>query len=189
MTPMTPTTPRYTWTYDEYARLPDDGNRYEVIDGEVLVTPSPAPTHQHIQLTLAMALRQFVEREQLGFIFPDVDLLFVEGQFLRPDLLFVPAAARDGITSRGIEVAPGLVVEILSPSSGSIDRVKKPRRYRDFGVAEYWVVDHEDHAVLVWRFAQGATEAERITDVLTWRPDGESTDFVLPLDDLFARTF
>jgi Uma2 family endonuclease len=103
----------------------------------------------------------------------------------------VPAAARDGITSRGIEMAPGLVVEILSPSSGSIDRVKKPRRYRDFGVAEYWVVDHEDRAVLVWRFARGATEAEpeRITDVLTWRPDGASTDLVLPLDDLFARTF
>jgi Uma2 family endonuclease len=186
---MTPTTPRHTWTYDEYARLPDDGNRYEVIDGEVLVTPSPSPTHQHIQLTLAIALRQFVEREGLGFIFPDVDLLFVEGQFLRPDLLFVPDAARDGISTRGIEKAPGLIVEILSPSSGSIDRVKKPRRYRDFGVPEYWVVDQDDRAVLVWRFARGATEAERITDVLTWRPAGASTDFAMPMKGLFTTGF
>jgi hypothetical protein len=51
------------------------------------------------------------------------------------------------------------------------------------------VVDHEDRAVLVWRFARGATEAERTTDVLTWRPDGASADFILPLDGLFARTF
>jgi Uma2 family endonuclease len=186
---MTPTTPRYTWTYDEYARLPDDGNRYEVIDGEVLVTPSASPTHQHIQLTLAMALRQFVERERIGFVFHDVDLLFVEGCFLRPDILFVPDRVRDGITSRGIEKAPGLIVEILSPSSGSIDRVKKPRHYRDFGVPEYWVVDQDDRTVLAWRFARGATEAERITDVLKWRPDGASSDFVLPLDELFATMF
>lgn len=182
---MDPTPTRYTWTYDEYARLPDDGDRYEVIDGEVLVTPAPSTGHQHILATLLIALRGFVERERLGVVLPDVDLLFVEGQFLRPDLLFVPNAARAGITTRGVERAPGLVVEILSPSSGSIDRVKKPRRYRDFGVPEYWVVDPEERVVWVWRFAVGAADAERVADRVVWRPQGAATELVLKTEELF----
>jgi Uma2 family endonuclease len=182
---MKPTQPRYTWTYDEFARLPNDGNRYEVIDGEVLVTPSPSPTHQHVLATLIIALRSFVDGERIGVVLPDVDLLFVEGQFLRPDLLFVPNAARPGIASRGVEGTPGLVVEILSPSSGSIDQVKKPRRYRDFGVPEYWVVDPAEQAVWVWRFAEGSADAERVEGPLTWRPEGAAAEFVLETGDLF----
>lgn len=182
---MDPTATRYTWTYDEYARLPDDGNHYEVIDGEVMVTPAPSTMHQLILLRLSLALHAFVERERLGVVLPDVDLLFVEGQFLRPDLLFVPNAARAGITTRGVEQAPGLVVEILSPSSGSIDRLKKPRRYRDFGVPEYWVVDPEERVVWVWRFSAGATDAERVTERLVWHPESAIAELVLPTEDLF----
>jgi Uma2 family endonuclease len=182
---MDPTATRYTWTYDEYARLPDDGNRYEVIDGEVLVTPAASTGHQHILGTLYLWLRGYVEREGLGVVLPDVDLLFVEGQFLRPDLLFVPNAARGGITSRGVHEAPGLVVEILSPSSGAIDRVKKPRRYKDFGVPEYWVVDPEERAVWVWRFAAGAEEGERVEGRVTWKPEGAATALVLETEELF----
>lgn len=182
---MDPTTTGYTWTYDEYARLPDDGARYEVLDGEVLVTPSPSPTHQHVLLNLAIALRGFVEREQLGVVLPDVDLLFVEGQFLRPDLVFVPGPARPGITSRGVERVPGLVVEILSPSSGSSDRVKKPRRYMDFGVPEYWVADPAERVVWVWRCAAGATEAERVEGPLVWRPAGTDVELLLDTEEFF----
>lgn len=182
---MEPTTTRYTWTYDEYARLPDDGNRYEVIDGEVLVTPAPSTGHQHILANLIIALRTYVDREQLGVVLPDVDLLFVEGQFLRPDLLFVPNAARAGITSRGVERAPGLVIEILSPSSGAIDRVKKPSRYRDFGVPEYWVVDPDEKVVWVWRFDAGAEDAERVEGPVTWKPEGALEALVLEAEEIF----
>jgi hypothetical protein len=66
----TPASP-YTWTYSEYARFPDDGNRYEVIDGEVLVTPAPTPHHQHVMATLLIALRTYVERFGLGVVLPD----------------------------------------------------------------------------------------------------------------------
>lgn len=69
----------------------------------------------------------------------DIDLLFVTGQFLRPDMPFVPPEAAGGVTDRGVEETPGLVVEVLSPHSKRIDRLKKPPRYRDFGVPEYWV--------------------------------------------------
>jgi Uma2 family endonuclease len=177
--------PRYTWTYSDYARLPDDGNRYEVIDGEVLVTPAPSTHHQHVLGTLYMALRPYVERWKLGVVLLDVDLLFVTGQFLRPDLLFVPESARNGITNRGVEEAPGLVAEVLSPTSGAIDRVKKPRRYGDFGIPEYWVVDPEERVVWIWRFAAGATAPERVTERVGWSPKGADAPLVIELDALF----
>ena len=185
--------PRYGFDYSDYARFPDDGNRYEVIDGEVLVTPAPSPMHQHVLGTLFMALRQYVERWKLGVVLPDVDLLFVTGQFLRPDLLFVPENARGGITNRGVEEAPGLVVEILSPTSRSIDQVKKPRRYGDFGIPEYWVVDPKERVVWVWRFASEDVGPERVTDRLEWQPVGAgpvtsatgAPPLVLDLEELF----
>ncbi len=179
-----PTSP-YTWTYSEYARFPDDGNRYEVIDGEVLVTPAPSPRHQHILFTLGIELREYAEQHRLGVLLHDVDLLFVAGQFLRPDLLFVPESAREGITDRGVELAPGLVVEIQSPTSSSIDRVKKPRRYADFGVPQYWVVDPVDQVVRVWRFAEGAREPERIVDRVQWQPTTGIEPLVIECRDLF----
>jgi len=182
---MSQQTTRYTWTYADYARFPDDGNRYEVIDGEVLVTPSPSPMHQHVLTNLLIAVRAFTERLHLGVVLPDVDLLFSSGQFLRPDLVFVPESARQGITNRGVEEAPGLVVEILSPTSSSIDRVKKPRRYGDFGVPQYWVVDPEERVVWVWQFAEGATEPERLEDRVTWHPHGAGESLVIELEDLF----
>ena len=177
--------PRYTWTYADYARFPDDGNRYEVIDGEVLVTPAPSPDHQHVLLTLCIALRKYVQEHRLGVVLPDVDVLFVTGQFLRPDLVFVPESAREGITDRGVELPPGLIVEVLSPTSARIDRVKKPRRYGDFGVPEYWVADPKARVVWVWRFAQGAREPERVAGTLAWRPSPDEPPLEREVSEIF----
>jgi Uma2 family endonuclease len=179
-----PATP-YTWTYSEYARFPDDGNRYEVVDGEVLVTPSPSPMHQLVLGRVYLALHEYVERHALGIVLPDVDVLFATGHFLRPDVVFVPADRRDGISDRGIEVAPGLIVEIQSPTSSSIDRVKKPRRYGDFGVPEYWVLDPVAREVLIWKFAEGAREPERHAGRFEWRPPGAMEPLVLHTGELF----
>jgi Uma2 family endonuclease len=180
-----PATP-YQWTYSEYARFPDDGNRYEVIDGEVLVTPAPSPHHQMVASRLLRRMSDYVEGHALGFILPDVDVLFATGHFLRPDLVFVPADRRDGITDRGIEVPPGLIVEIQSPTSGSIDRTRKPRRYGDFGVPEYWVADPIAREVLVWRFADGGREPEIRRGPFEWRPGGQLEPLVLDPVALFA---
>jgi Uma2 family endonuclease len=177
----------YTWTYAEYARFPDDGNRYEVIDGEVLVTPAPSPKHQHILGSLYRLMCEYVERYRLGVVLPDVDVLFVSGQFLRPDLVFVPESARAGITDRGVELPPGLIIEVLSPTSSSIDRVKKPRRYGDFGVPEYWVADPQERVVWVWRFAAGAVEPERIADRVTWAPAAGVEPLVLAAAEIFRE--
>jgi Uma2 family endonuclease len=175
---------RYDWDYSDYARLPDDGNRYEVIDGELLVTPAASPGHQRVSFRLQMLLDAYVERHGLGVVIDDVDLLFQTGQFLRPDILVVPESSRPGITRRGIEMAPSLVVEILSPTSGSIDLVKKPARYGDFGIPEYWVLDPEERCAWVWRFAAGATEAERVVGRLEWRPAGAPEPLIVDLDEV-----
>jgi Uma2 family endonuclease len=176
---------RYTWTYSDYARFPDDGNRYEVIDGEVLVTPAPTPMHQHVLGNLYIVLRGYAEEGGLGVILQDVDLLFASGQFLRPDLVFGPESSRECITNRGVEQPPGLVVEVLSPTSASIDRVKKPRRYGDFGVPEYWVVDPEERVVWVWRFAAGAKEPARVEERIGWQPAGAGEPLLIELEEVF----
>jgi Uma2 family endonuclease len=175
---------RYDWDYSDYARLPDDGNRYEVIDGELLVTPSPSPLHQRASVRLTVLLDSYVERHGLGVVIHDVDLLFQTGQFLRPDILVVPTSSRPGITNRGIEMAPLLVVEILSPTSGSIDLVRKPARYGDFDIPEYWVLDPEERCAWVWRFAAGAGEAERIEWQLSWQPAGAPEPLVMELAEV-----
>jgi len=173
------------WTYSEYARLPDDGNRYEVLDGEVLMTPSPGTRHQRIAAELFVRLRAYVQANQLGEMFWDLDLLFVAGQFLRPDMLFGPNAEAHRLTDRGVEGVPGLVVEIASPSSKRIDRLKKSARYADFGIPEYWVVDPDDRVVLVWAFDVGATDPRTDAEQVLWQPDPA----VLPLELKLASLF
>jgi Uma2 family endonuclease len=177
--------PLSEWTYSEYARLPDDGNRYEVIDGEVCVTPAPGLPHQRVAAKLFRHLSAYVEANELGEVLWDVDVLFVSGQYLRPDMVFVP---RDAIlTDRGVESAPGLVVEVLSPHSALIDRVKKPPRprYRDFGIPEYWVVDQQARAVEVYRLREGIIEPDVRTDRLVWQPVAHAPVLELEVQKLF----
>jgi Uma2 family endonuclease len=161
------------WTYAEYARFPDDGDRYEVLDGEVLVTPAPGTLHQKVVQRLLIALVRYVDGRGVGWVFQDVDLLFQTGHFLRPDILVVPKEGHNGITDRGVEVAPVLVVEVLSPSSVTIDRVKKPRRYLDFGVPAYWVIDPKTATVWMWGPRTGPSAPLRAEGTVSWTfPDG-----------------
>lgn len=171
------------WTYAEYARLPDDGNRYEVIDGEVCVTPAPGIPHQQVAAELFILLRSYVREHGLGEMLWDVDVLFVSGQFLRPDMVLVPPDAE--LSDRGVESAPALVVEVLSPHSKRIDRIKKPPRYRDFGVPEYWVVDGEGKRIERYRLAADAGP-EICTDILRWQPSPTLPPLELDVRSMFA---
>src|SRR5688500_11271223 len=114
------------WTYEEFARLPDDGNRYEVIAGELYVSPSPRPSHQLILTPLIMRLHPFVEQFGLGRVYiGPIDVLFAEGDYLEPDLVFVRRDRLGIVSDRGLEGPPDLVVEILSPSTAKRDRTIK----------------------------------------------------------------
>jgi Uma2 family endonuclease len=174
------------WTYDEYARLPDDGDRYEVIRGEVCVTPGPRPMHQYVLAKLGRLLGDYVERHRLGVVLQEVDVLFATGEFLRPDLVYVPAGRLAGITTRGVEVAPALVVEVVSPGSERIDRVLKPPRYAELGVPEYWLANPEARVVEVFVPPDGMESAATLADTLEWRPDRGRGALRIDVPTLFA---
>lgn len=162
------------WTYAEFARLPSEGSqRYEVIAGELVVTPSPSLRHQRISIALAARLHTFVRDNRLGEVFAaPVDVLFAEGDYMEPDIVFVRNDHREFFTDRGIEGPPDLVVEILSASTAPRDRGIKLERYRHFGVPEYWMVDPDARAIEVWRLGEGAEAAEVFgpKDTLRWEP-------------------
>ncbi|HEX6367782.1 MAG TPA: Uma2 family endonuclease [Longimicrobium sp.] len=175
------------WTYAEFARLPDDGNRYEVIAGELEVTPSPRPKHQNVVGALAEFVRPFVRRHNLGQVFPGpIDVLFADGDYLVPDFVFVRREQLGTVTDRGVESAPDLVVEVLSKSTRARDRTVKRERYAHYGVPEYWLVDLDRRQVEVYRLGEDPNRATVVTDRLFWQPAANGPVFELKLADLFA---
>jgi Uma2 family endonuclease len=133
---------RAVLTYADYAAIPEDGRRYELRDGELSVTPAPGTTHQGILRDLLVVLNEHVKRGGLGVVFPaPVDCILSDTTVLQPDLVFVATARRAIVTERGIDGAPTLVVEILSPSSAWTDRTVKAGLYARHGVPWCWIVD------------------------------------------------
>ncbi len=163
--------PHTTWTYSEFARLPNDGNRYEVIAGELCMTPSPGPIHQWVSGRLFVLLDEFVMRHNLGWVLPaPIDVLFAEGDYVEPDLVFVRRERRGIITDRGIEAPPDLIVEITSGSTAAQDRGVKRERYAYFGVPLYWIVDPDSRHLEVYRLQEDPTHPTIVSDTLTWTP-------------------
>ncbi len=137
------------WTYADYARLPDNGMRYEVIKRELFNSPAPTTKHQLVSLNLAAALHQFVKKHKLGVVFeaPTDVLLLDLASPVQPDILFIPQEKRSMIKANFIEGVPALIVEILSPSNPEHDQQRKFLLYAQAGVAEYWIVDPTSCAV------------------------------------------
>jgi Uma2 family endonuclease len=181
---------RQRWTYAEFARLPSEGStRYEVVDGEVCVTPSPTSRHQRLVGKLVTLLTAFAESHRLGTIFPaPLDVLLGEGDYVQPDILFVRKGRPHLLTARGVEGPPDLVVEILSPSTAARDRGIKLGRYRLHGVPEYWIVDPDADTVEVWRLAEDASDAILLDreSILRWTPVQGGAALDILLSDLFA---
>jgi Uma2 family endonuclease len=173
------------WTYAEFERLPqDDGNRYEVIAGELVVSPSPRPKHQRAAVRLTAALEVFTQEHGLGDVYAaPTDVLLADGDYLVPDLVFVRRERAGIVSERAIESAPDLVVEVISPSTALRDRGIKRERYALFGVPLYWVVDVDLRQVEVYRLAESPYEPVEIaTDTLVWQPveDGPSLTLSVP---------
>jgi Uma2 family endonuclease len=135
-------TTRVRLTYEDYAALPDDGRRYELHEGELSVTPSPGLDHQDVLGNLFVTLRSHVNARRLGKVFvAPVDCILESITVVQPDIVFVETARQSVMSRRGIEGAPTLVVEIISPSSGGIDRRRKLQLYARYAVPYYWIVD------------------------------------------------
>ncbi len=129
-------------TYKDLQAMPNDGRRYELIDGEVYMTPSPNTKHQRTAGNLYFALREFTESRGLGAaFFAPFDVVFDEATALQPDLLFVRKERLSVITPANVAGAPDLVIEILSPGNASFDRETKLQVYARAGVPEVWYFD------------------------------------------------
>jgi|CXWL01.1.fsa_nt_gi Uma2 family endonuclease len=138
--------------YDDYAAIPADGKRWEILDGEPYVTPSPNPFHQRASKRLQRLLEAWFESGETprGEVFnAPLDLLLGDHDICQPDLVVVTVPGQ--VTRRGVEGTPALVVEVLSPTNRPYDRVTKMRRYAANQVPNYWIVDPDLQSVDCYR--------------------------------------
>lgn len=174
------------YTRDEVLAFPDDGNRYELVHGELLVSPAPRLAHQQVVLELAVALSSFVKQHGLGqlHISPaDISWGGRPDVTVQPDLFVVPPS--EGRVGEWIDIRQlSLVIEVLSPTTARYDRFTKRRLYQEMRVPLYWAIDIDQRRAEVW--TPEATFPMIETDVLTWHPSGASSPLHVHLAELFG---
>lgn len=171
-------------TWEDAQAMPDDGNRYEAIGGELYVTPAPRLRHQRVSQRLEWALKEILVDGGYGeLLHAPVGVVFPTGEGVQPDIVFVAAERASILTELAIEGAPDLVIEILSPGTTHRDRGVKLDLYERQGVAEYWIVDPDARLIETWRFDHDPRferHLRRVPVRLDERVLGE-----IPLDTLF----
>jgi Uma2 family endonuclease len=147
--------PDTSYTYADYAALPE-GAPYQLIGGQLVVSPSPTPYHQLVLANLQFALESRVRVAELGVVLAaPIDLWLSDRDTFQPDLLFLSSDRLDLIGERAIEGAPDLVVEVLSPSTAGYDLRQKRDAYERHGVKEYWIVDPAARRIEVYALEDG----------------------------------
>jgi Uma2 family endonuclease len=171
------------WTLEMLHRLPDDGNKYELVRGELLVTPPPTGEHEDMVAALAELLVPYARAQHLGRVYQPRAVVRARGSEVEPDLFIRAQVPRLGNDWQKAPV-PILVVEVLSPSTRRRDFGQKREFYSDIGIPEYWVVDPEKRTVHV--IAPG-DEPRIVSDVLRWHPTGASEPLDVDLRALFGE--
>lgn len=170
-------------TADMVRALPDDGQRYEVVHGELLVTPAPRAWHQELVRRLILGLSGYTARTGVGHVVASpADISWGDETLVQPDVFVVPlyqARTLDWARMKTLLLA----VEVLSPSTARADRFTKRRLYQEVGVPTYWIVDPERRCVEVW--TPGATFPVIEWEAVTWRPAGAAESLSLSLAELF----
>ena len=142
-----------TFTYEHLAQLPDDGKRYEIVEGELAVSPSPTPQHQDVAFNTATALRE-AQRAGWGKVYlAPLDVVFDPHNVTQPDLLFIRQERLGIVGETNVQGAPDLIVEVLSASTRGRDLGVKLRLYAHYRVPFYWVVDPEARTVQPYTLA------------------------------------
>jgi Uma2 family endonuclease len=172
------------WTREDLERFPRDGNRYEVLDGELLVTPQAALDHQGVVGRLFFALFGYCLAHGVGEVVGPGAVIFGRNE-LQPDCEVLPSGSVMRGKSWQEAAYPILIVEVLSPfaTSRRRDLVTKREAYLKLEVPEYWVVDLDARRVHVW---SGGQSERIVSDVLLWQPDPAIAALEIRLDDLFA---
>ena len=165
--------------------LPDDGNRYELLEGMLLATPSPSLTHQIVATRLATILTTALADSRKAHVVAVGALQRGDNTQLQPDILVFPSSFSPRANWREVH-GWWLAVEVMSPSSRVYDRVVKRDAYLALGVEQYWVVDIRDKSIEVWK--RGSDVSDRVVDLLSWRPTALGTAVVVNLGEVFRDT-
>ena len=180
----------HTWTTEEVERLIDEREgytpRYELVDGELLVSPSPSRRHQRIVLQLALRLATYVNRFRLGeLVIGPVAVRLEPESYFEPDLCVVPPVETKRPRAAAAIAELSLAVEVLSPGSIRHDRITKRKYYQRNAVPEYWIVDGDTEAFEVWRPDEGRPDVH--DERLTWQPTGAPEALVVDVREFFAE--
>jgi Uma2 family endonuclease len=149
--------PQGTWTYQDWLHFPDDGWKYEIIDGELYMTPPPATGHQRSSGSLFARMYVYVADNDLGEVLEAPCAVRLPNQPVpvEPDIFFIKKERLDIIGEKEVEGAPDLIIEVLSPSNANYDREKKFEIYQVAGVPEYWLVDYQNKTVEIFTLTEG----------------------------------
>jgi Uma2 family endonuclease len=174
--------PTTEWTLEMLHAIPDDGKRYELVDGELLVSPSPSMPHQRVVSELHLLLGPWAREHGLEAFLAPSAITFSPRRELQPDLFVVPFI--DGRRIRDTRDFTRLVlaIEVLSPSTARYDRVVKRPVYLEQG-AEYWIVDPDSRTVERW--SRGEPRPELLDTTLSWTPPGGAPTLEIDLVELF----
>jgi Uma2 family endonuclease len=183
VTRITETAPRPYFTADMVRSMPDDGTRYEVVYGELLVTPAPRLWHQVLVNRLSFSLTEYLRMDAGAMVLTSpADISWDRDVLVQPDVFVVPLEQARAMKWTAIRELL-LVAEVLSPSNAEQDRFLKRRRYQEAGVPLYWIVDGEARQVEVWTPTDLFPRIER--QELVWQPSGPAEPFRLDLSELF----
>lgn len=173
------------WTAKRVRALPDDGNRYELIAGELLVTPAPRGVHQEAIVALLTRLEPWLRETRIGRVLVSpADLSLGDDEVLQPDLFVYRTASGARLRDWSDIVELRLVVEVVSASTARYDRQMKRWRYQRAGVAEYWIVDPDARLIERWRPHDERPEV--VTGRLVWTAGADHTPFELDVAEFFA---
>ncbi len=176
------------WTVDMVRALPDDGQRHEIIDGELFVTPSPSYDHQEAAFAIARRLASHLAVHRVGHTaLAPLDVTFGGHTLVQPDVFVVPLTHGKRPRNPADAGVPLLAIEIMSPSSARADRGRKRELYQRQGVQEYWIVDLDARLVERWR--PGETRPEILTERITWAPAGATGPLTIELAEYWAEVF
>jgi len=175
------------WTYADYSELPEDGKRYEVIDGVLYMSPSPRSIHQALSKHLQFLLFG-LEQAGHGWVFDaPMDVIMPGATPVQPDLVFVGVAQRHILTPKNIQGVPDLLVEILSPGGGRYDRITKLNKYAGCGVPHYWILDPEARTLEILRFENGGYRLLAALETGSHFVHPDFFDLKLDIGELFAK--
>jgi Uma2 family endonuclease len=170
------------FTIEMLDHLPDDGNRYELLEGILLVTPAPSSAHQIVATRLATILTGALRESGKAHVVAVGAVQQGTNTQLQPDILVFPSSFPPGADWRTIH-GWWLAIEVMSPSSRVYDREVKRAAYLALGVEEYWLADLRDHSIEVW--TPGSARSERATNTLVWRPAALGTAVMVNLEQVF----